>query len=34
MFVNPAADWAVFRMAGLGAVVMAITLVIFAAYGV
>lgn len=34
MFVNTAADGAVLRMAGLGLVFMAITLVIFAAYGV
>lgn len=34
MFVNPATDGAVLRMAGLGLVFMAITLVIFASYGV
>lgn len=34
MFVNPAADGAVWRMAGLGGVFMAITLAIFAVYGV
>lgn len=34
MFVNTAADGAVLRMAGLGLVFMAITLVIFAGYGV
>ncbi len=33
MFVNPAADGAVLRMAGLGLVFMAITLVIFTVYG-
>lgn len=34
MFVNPAADGAIVRMAGLGLLFMAITLVIFAVYGV
>lgn len=34
MFVNTAADGAVLRMAGLGLVFMAITLAIFAVYGV
>lgn len=34
MFVDPAADGAVLRMAGLGLATMAITLVIFAGYGV
>lgn len=34
MFVNPVADGAVWRMAGLGGVFMVITLVIFAVYGV
>ncbi len=34
MFVNPDADGAVFRMTGLGLVFMALTLVIFAGYGV
>ena len=34
MFVDPAADGAVLRMAGLGLVFMAITLVVFAGYGV
>lgn len=33
MFVNPTANGAVWAMAGLGAVFMAITLVIFAVYG-
>lgn len=34
MFVNPARDGAVLRMAGLGAVFMAVTAVVFAGYGV
>ncbi len=34
MFVSPAVDGAVWRMAGLGGLFMAITLLIFAAYGV
>lgn len=34
LFVDPAADGAVFRMAGLGAVFMAITLATFSVYGV